>query len=270
MRVVVIGANGFLGSAFVRLCQRWGIGCVAVTRDNYQQHQGQPADVVINADGNSKKYLAATDPIADLELSVASTLHICLDFPAGIHVFCSSVDVYNDVSDPAANAESAAIVPERLSNYGFHKYLAEQVVRKYAPSWLIVRLGGMVGPGLKKNPVFDVLCGRRLWVHPDSRYQYISTDDVASIVLALVQQGYEREVFNVCGDGLVSVRQVLAMVGREPQPSDLAPELYNVNIDKIKSVLPVPRTVATAATFVKAFREARETALPSSGGRRRR
>src|SRR5215831_10266370 len=123
MRIGVVGGEGFVGSAFMRYLSRLSLEAVAITRKNYGELRGSSWDVLINANGNSKKWLAERDPQDDFDLTVRSTLAILLDFVADKYVHLSSVDVYNNLSNPACNVEDVAIVPEQLSNYGFSKYL---------------------------------------------------------------------------------------------------------------------------------------------------
>ena len=188
-RAVVVGARGFVGSAFVRYLKQRPIELIEVTSQNYPEHAGCAADVVIQAACNSRKYLADQDPVAEFELSVTHCLRTLRDFPAALHVHISSVDVYADLANPAANTEESSIDVARISKYGLHKLLAEELVRHYASRWLIVRLAGMVGPGLRKNPVFDVLNNQPLRIHPDSQYQFATTDIVAERVWHLVEGG---------------------------------------------------------------------------------
>ena len=43
----------------------------------------------------------------------------------------------------------------------------------------VLRLAGMVGPGLRKNPVYDILQGEPLRIHPESQYQFLHAEDAA-------------------------------------------------------------------------------------------
>ena len=144
--MTLIGAGGFVGSAFARHLPCRGVDLVPVTRQGYAAAAGAHSDVVIEAACNSRKYLSDERPLEDFERSVTHRLRTLLDFPARLHVHISSVDVYPRLESPLTTREDA---PElgSASRYGFHKLLAEQLVRHYAPRWLIVRLAGMVGPG---------------------------------------------------------------------------------------------------------------------------
>ncbi len=253
--IFILGAHGFVGSAFVDQCHQQGHEHVGISRDNYQAYVGSECQVFINANGNSRKYLAETDPLADFDMNVRATLRSLLDFKAGLYVYLSSSDVYNDVSDPARNGEDTTIDPSSLSRYGFGKYLGELAVRKYAPKWLIIRMGGLLGPGLKKNPVYDMLHGRPLRVHPESSYQYIDTRDLARIVLDLAFRGVSKEVFNVAGAGVIRLSDILRMLGQVSQENSLERQHYEISTDKISVRCHVPETADTVRSFLQTVQQ---------------
>jgi nucleoside-diphosphate-sugar epimerase len=255
MQVTIIGANGFTGSAFARLLRSQpGITLTEVTRENYAQSRGRESDVLIEAAGNSRKFLADQNPAAEFDASVTHRLRTLLDFPARFHLHISSVDIYNDLTSPATTGEDAPVDISRSSRYGAHKFLAEQLVRHYASRWLIVRLAGMVGPGLWKNPVYDILHSEPLRIHPDSLYQFMHTDDAAKIAWNLAQSGATGEVFNVCGDGLISLREISLLAERPLNLALLAdefrPRIVNTSVEKIKGRASLPATRQTIETYV--------------------
>lgn len=253
--ILLVGGQGFVGSAFNRLLTARGIAHESITRESYRRAVGSTGTVLINAAANSRKYVAEQDWPADFDASVASVVRTIRDFRVDLYVLLSSVDVYNVLDDPDRNAEDAVIDPLRLSTYGFHKYVAEACVRRHAPRWLIVRLAGMVGPGLKKNPVFDVLHGRPLSIHPDSQYQFMSTDEVAGVVWNLIEAGWENRVVNVCGSGLISPREIGELSGKPvlagPETLASPPRIVHINTKLANAIVPLPQTRATIAEFVR-------------------
>ncbi len=270
MNVFVLGGKGFVGSAFVRAARgtraagrRHDVS--AIDLDNYEQFRGRSCDLLINANGNSKKFLAEQDPTKEFDASVASVLRSLLDFPCKRYVYLSTIDVYPRVDGPRWNRETTPIRAEKVSRYGLHKHLAEQLVRKYADRWLICRMGGMVGAGLWKNSIFDILHDQPLRVSAASEYQFMNTDDVAKIVLALVRRQPENDLFNVCGAGCIALARIAELAGK-PAPRSVVEnprvERYEVNVEKLQSLASVPKTEATVRKFIRA-----SAGVPPSDGR---
>jgi nucleoside-diphosphate-sugar epimerase len=255
-----VGAYGFVGSALVRILSLLGHDCVSIDRDNYSAMVGTTGDVLVNANGNSAKYLAERDPVGEIDRSVTSVMRSCLDFTVDRYVLLSSADVYPCQSDPRQNSERAEIALENLSVYGLNKYLAECVVRNRCARWVILRLGGLLGPGLRKNPVFDLLTGQPLRVHPDSAFGYIHTEEVARIVAHLLQQPAANEVLNVCGQGVVSVRELSAWAGRPAETGDPSvPRIhYEINNEKLAAFWRIPSSSATARDFIASWQGSRQ------------
>lgn len=257
MRVLVLGAAGLAGRAFLRVLPPLGYECIPVTRQNYQQTVGARADVLINANGNSAKYLAERDPVGEIDRTIASVMRSTVDFAVDTYVLLSSADVYPCPDDPRRNSEAAPIDVAQLSVYGLTKHLAECVVRNRQARWVILRLGGLLGPGLRKNPVFDLLTGQSpLRVHPDSAFGYIHTEEVARLTAHLLQAGRTGELLNVAGRGVVSVRELFGWVGRVPTPADEAqPRLhYEINNAKLAALWNIPASAATARDFIETWK----------------
>ncbi len=256
--LLVLGSAGFVGSAVVAEARARGLTVHEVDRDTYRT--GLSARWVINANGNSKKFLAREQPAQEFDMSVRSVMQSLHDFRFERYCFLSTIDVYDNVRDPAANAETASIRRDKLSPYGLHKLMAEDLVRHYAPKWLVLRMGGFVGPGLRKNSIYDLLKGLPLRVHPDSRYQYQSTRALAATALDLLQAGSEKEIWNVAGDGLVSLRDVASLVPGAVLPEAHGePEFYEVNLAKLKAIRLVASSRATVTSFIEDVQAGRIT-----------
>lgn len=251
-KIFVLGGKGFVGSAFLRAARARRLAAECVDLDSYAAFRGRECDLLVNADGNSKKYLAAESPVEEFDLSVASVLRALHDFRFRNYLHVSTIDVYPDHENPRNNGEDAPINPGRLSPYGLHKYLAELLVRSYAPRWRIVRLGGVLGPGLKKNPVFDLIHDRPLRVHEDSRYQYLPVDFAAAAALDLAGQGLGGEVVNLCGTGTVSIREVRELLKKPLRyaAASVPRETYEISNAKLQTHGAVPRSIDTVKKFV--------------------
>jgi nucleoside-diphosphate-sugar epimerase len=253
--ITIIGGGGFVGSAYVRLLAAQGVPHQIVTRENYASLRGAACDVLINANGNSKKFLASREPLAEFDQSVRSVAQSLEDFPCKTYVLLSTGDVYPDQSSPGVTCEDQAIDPARQSRYGLHKSLAEQLVRSTQKEWLVLRMGGFVGPGLKKNAIHDMLTGAPVWLSPDSELQFISTDRAAALVWSLVQGGVRNEIVNLGAMGTVNLGALHRQIGSASAFRPEAPTIrYEVSLDKLArlSGKPLPRSCDEMETFIAA------------------
>lgn len=257
--IFILGGRGFVGSAFRRACEQDGIEHVVLEPDNYADHVGKACNLLINANGNSRKYLAKDEPLWEFDASVRTVRQSLLDFRFERYLHISTCDVYPDCSEPGTTREDRPLAVEQQSPYGFHKYLAEQCVRHGARSWLIVRCGGFIGPGLRKNAIYDILHGGPLWLDPRSELQFIHTDDAARIALSLVRSGLQNEVVNLCGRGVISLAEVVAQVKRPVRVQPGSPRTrYEVNIEKLAKLVEVPETRHSVLRFVDQMVEAED------------
>lgn len=251
-RCLVIGASGFLGSAVVAEATARGFSVVPVTRDNYLQHVGAEAELLINAAGNSRKFLDNQYPAKGFDASVGSLMRVLQDFRFGYYIQLSSGAIYPSEGNPACNAEDVNLQAEHMTHYGFHKWLAEQLVRHYAQRYLILRLGGFVGPNLKKNAVYDLLKGGNVFVHPDSEFQLMDSRDMARCLFDLYELSLPNEVMNLSAAGTVSVRQIAEWVGVELTDDACSLPLVRseINLRRVSSCLALPHTQVTVNRFV--------------------
>src|SRR5258708_5838527 len=250
--VFILGGRGLVGSGFARHCQRIGRPHVVIDRQNYASYVGQSCELLVNANGNSRKALAAREPLPEFDASVRSVRASLIDFRFKQYLHISSCDVYPDCSSPRTTQESQIPDPAQQTPYGFHKYLAEQCVRHGASDWVICRCGGFVGPGLKKNAIYDILRGGPLFLDPASELQFLHTDSAADIVFQLLNKGAAREVFNLCGHGVVRLGEVAELAGAPVPVQPGSPTVrYEISLEKIGLLVSVPETRPTVLEFVR-------------------
>lgn len=253
--IFILGGQGFVGSAFARYCEQHRVPHTTITRSNYEALVGEKCRVFVNANGNSSKIQSRRDPAADFDASVRSVRRSLIDFPADLYVHLSSCDVYPACSSPGSSSEASSFSVADQSRYGFHKYLAEQCVMHSAPKWLIFRMGGFVGPGLKKNAIYDILHGGPLWLDPTSRLQFIQTDICAEIILRIAEKAHlHNEVFNICGRGTIGLDEVMEFAGVSVPVQPNSPIVhYEADIRKLSQLVDIPRTYETVRTYVEEF-----------------
>lgn len=238
-KILILGGNGVLGADLVRF-----LGddheTVAITRENYQEYIGQSCDVLINANGNSRRFWANQNVLADFEASTFSVYRSLFDFKFEKYIYISSSDAYPDHGNASVAVETTTINGSGLCAYGFHKYLSEQIVKHQAGHYLILRCSLMLGSTLKKGPIFDLLNGNQLFITPDTRLQMITTDAVAGVISALLEKGSDGEIFNVGGTGTVKFAEINKYIKADPVYSpEGETQLYEMNVEKISRVYPV-------------------------------
>jgi len=250
--IYILGGQGFIGSGIAKTCESAGRECTIVDLHNYESFRGKKCRILINAAGNSKKFLAAQDPIKDFDASVRSVRASLVDFTCQTYVLISSADVYPDSSCPAATIEDQDLNPSQMTPYGFHKYVAELYVRHCAKEWLVLRGGGFVGPSLKKNAIYDILHGGPLWLDPESELQYIHTHQFAALILQLLDLGIKNEIFNLSATGVVKLSEAMKWAERNIPVQSNSPRVRcELNLSKVSAYVDLPDTRSTVRKFVE-------------------
>jgi hypothetical protein len=182
MSAALIGHTGFVGQTLLR--QR---SFEAVYRStNIAQIDGCLFDMVVCAGAPAQKWIANRDPASDLANIEKLTRHldrVRCDFCvliSTVDVFCSPVGVDEESPTPEAG----------LHAYGTNRLRLERFVRDRFPRHLIVRLPGLVGPGLRKNVIFDLLNNNMLEkLDPRSVFQFYPMVNLWPDTAAMIQAG---------------------------------------------------------------------------------
>lgn len=258
MRIAVIGARGFLGRAVADAARRAGHEVAPVLRDTPLPEEAFGA--VIDCNGDARRFWAERNPLDSLEANVRSVVRRLLGLDFRIYVFISTIDVYGTAAgDRAATHEEETLVPEAMVTYGFHKYLAELAVRHHAPDWLILRLGTLIGPGLKKNPIFDALAGAPVRQTPDSTLSLVDLDHATRAIQVLLDAG-AHGVFNVTASASIRVDDALSRIaaatGRRTEEIAYHPDgletRYDIAIDRLAPYLTMPDSQTMLDRFLAA------------------
>jgi len=149
MADALIGHTGFVGSVLLR--QRSFDSLYRST--DIEEIKGRSFDLVVCAGAPAQKWIANRDPEADRRN--IDRLIACLQtVTCRMFVLASTVDVF---SDPVGVDEQSSADDPGLHAYGTHRRLLERFVQDNFPDHLVARLAGLVGPGLRKNVIFDFL-----------------------------------------------------------------------------------------------------------------
>lgn len=147
--IALVGYTGFVGS---NIYARGGVDR-GYNSANIEQAYGTRPDLLIYAGMRAEKYLANTNPKADMELVRQAQKNIEMIDPKKL-VLISTVDVWKE---PNGKDEDGAIDEDGLQTYGLNRYRLEQWVRAHYPDALIIRLPGLYGRNIKKNFIYDYI-----------------------------------------------------------------------------------------------------------------
>jgi dTDP-4-dehydrorhamnose reductase len=240
--IFLIGGKGFVGKAiFDYLNKDYNIKLV--TRQNFNKFLNKKCDILINANGNSKKYLAEKNYLKDFELNVLSTIKIIEKIHFKKYIHLSTVDVYHNLSSKIKTQENSKIDFYKNSNYGFNKYISELIVMRRVKKWNILRLSGMVGNNLSKNPVYDLLNNKKLFVNIDSKFHFMETTDVAHIVKIIIRKFKNKRILNLASPDNISLKTIARMCNYKWTNNFFKKKkYYNINTKKLLKVYKVKKS----------------------------
>lgn len=154
MSNALIGYSGFVGSTLLRQAEFGSL----YRSTNIEDIRGRSFDTVVCAGAPAQKWIANREPEADRQKIEELIGHLesvsCRTF-----VLISTVDVFGN---PLGVDEDSEVIEEGLHAYGLHRRLLEKFVEEHFDNYLIVRLPGLIGPGLRKNVIYDFLNGNNL------------------------------------------------------------------------------------------------------------
>jgi len=149
MANALIGFSGFVGGTL--LSQTHFDFLYRST--NIDDIHGRQFDTVVCCGAPAQKWIANSQPEADLE-NILGLIDILKNVKCKRFVLISTVDVFMKAVDVDENTQVDEV---GLHPYGLHRRLLEKFVQSEFSEHLIVRLPGLVGPGLRKNIIYDFL-----------------------------------------------------------------------------------------------------------------
>lgn len=156
MTNALIGFSGFVGQTLLKQSKYESL----YRSTDIEKIDGQSFNDVVCAGTPAQKWIANRDPEADLRNIEGLIAHLrtirCNHF-----TLISTVDVFNR---PIGVDENSPVDEVDLHAYGKNRRHLEKFVESHFPDHLIVRLPGLVGPGLRKNVIFDFLNDNNLGV----------------------------------------------------------------------------------------------------------
>lgn len=239
-----------LGSDLVRyLCTKFNV--TPIHKENYHTYINRSFDIIINANGNSKRFWANKNPHDDFIASTLSVNKSIFDFTCDMYIYFSSPDVYENPTKPNYTKEDTIIDQKNLQPYGFHKYLGELIVRKYKEKFFILRPSMILGSNLKKGPFYDIIHNNPLYITLKTRLQLITARAIAEIIETLLRNSVTNTTINIGGKGIFDFKKISKYTDRKIQISPKAEtQIYEMNVEKIKSLYP---DLKTAEEYLQEF-----------------
>ena len=143
----LVGHSGFAGTTLKAQTQ-WD-ACYRST--DIADIRGRAFDLVVCAGAPAQKWIAEREPDKDRANIRALADHLAA-VRAERFVLVSTVDVF---ANSRGAREDSAPDEASLGAYGANRLWLEWFVREHFPDALVIRLPGLVGPGLRKNAIFD-------------------------------------------------------------------------------------------------------------------
>ena len=144
---LLIGSSGYVGST-LRTQTHFDF---LYNSHNIASIKKKVDGVVVCAAAPAQKWIANRNPSADLKNIKNLIDHLksirCVSF-----ILISTIDVFKI---PNNVDESSHVDENDLNPYGKHRRMLENFVENNFKNHLIVRLSSLVGPGLRKNIIFD-------------------------------------------------------------------------------------------------------------------
>jgi len=133
-------------------------------------------DCVICAGISAVKWYANINPEKDLE-DINKLLNILDTVRINKFVLISTIDIYDDVN-AGLDEDYVPDINYNNHSYGKNRLYVENVIKNKYSDYLIVRLPGLFGFGLKKNIIFDYLNKKLNQLNLQSTYQWYDVSNL--------------------------------------------------------------------------------------------
>lgn len=166
IKIAVIGAGGFVGSAILKEAgSRKVFNCISVFRHDDMDEKIRDADFVIHSANSSKRFRASVYPEIDFEESVEKTRRIVQLVKHQKLILISSISARSQID----------------TVYGRHRKMCEDLVDQN--NGLIIRLGPMFSANKLDGALFDMIENRPVYVSASTKYAFVPVEYNARKIL---------------------------------------------------------------------------------------
>ena len=191
MKVGLVGHSGFIGSNLLKFIPN----ATLLTRERLMERKTLCFDELFIAAPNADKWQINQYPHFDLE-NINQLLQNLEHVSAKYCTLFSTIDVY----EPDFPITENSPVLSGMS-YGANRAYFERRLQTLFQYVNVRRLGGLFGPGLKKNVIYDAINLRTSYLktsNPESRFQYMSIK--TALEISLDERFKDTELVNIVGE----------------------------------------------------------------------
>lgn len=213
--VLITGATGTLGQAFIRLCELRGLPYVALNRQELDITNPQAVKqtlrywrpwAVVNAAGFVRVDQAEDEPVKCLQENTCGPMNLAAEcVQEGVRLLVFSSDLVFNGRTSSPYLESSPACP--LNVYGRSKCEAEQQVLQIMPGALVVRTSAFFGPwdqyNFVTNALQSLLAGQTFVASQDNIVSPTYVPDLGHACLDLLIDG-ESGLWHLANQGEVS------------------------------------------------------------------
>lgn len=233
MKILLTGASGFVGSAFMKLAaglpeiEVHGIGRREMPFANYTRHDlvkplelDFTPEVVIHAAARSLPWGSRAEFQAQNVTATAQVIDFCRRRQVPGLVYVSSSSVFYREEDQEGINEDSPIGPQFVNEYARTKYQGERLVREYEGRWVILRPRAVFGPGdtvLFPRILAAALAGKMYRLTrdgPPARGDLIYIETLCRYLLRAAVDPEIRGEFNLTNDHPIEIEAFLWQIFR--------------------------------------------------------
>jgi len=249
--IFLIGGSGLIGSAFRRYFIKNSINFKCITRKNKKNFYGKKCDLLIDCNGNGSKRVGIENPFFDFNASVLTVVENLTKINYKKYIYISSMQVYESLKNRKLSKENVLIKYEKINNYGFNKLISELYVKKYAKYHLIIRLPYVIGPGLSRNPFYDIKHKKRSYLTLNSQINCIHTDTVAELTMKLNK--INNQTYNLGSKDTIKVIKILKILNlkiKNLKKNKKKKDFNKINLDKTSQIIKLPDSLVEAKKYL--------------------